>query len=165
LCNQDEVCTFYCGGKDKIWIKLFSEKFNAVAKDPLIAEAGNIAIAFYFVGKDCKVQHFAQEIQEILPPFKLQHCDEDILELLRPFKLQHFDQDIQQLLRPFKNEPRWAVFMNGFNEVISNHGTTILTFLEIFEQWKGNLHKRRPLETCFKGLLRAGYLPSTSNWV
>ncbi|XP_059448908.1 uncharacterized protein LOC132180080 [Corylus avellana] len=147
--HQNEVCTFYCGGKDKIWIQQFSENFNAVAKDPLIAEAGNIVITFYFVGKDCEFLHFVQKVQELSRPFKLPHFDENDLELLRPFMLQHFDKDIQELLRPFKNELRWAVFMDDFNEVISNHGTTILTFLERFEQWKGRVRRGRHVKRCF----------------
>ena len=128
--NQIETCSFYCGGKDKIWIEQFSQKFNAVAEDPLIVEAENIFTELFCVGKDCK--------------------------------LQHFDEDIQELVRPFKKERRWAALINGFNEVISNDETAIVTFLERFGQWKGNVRRGRRIETCFKDLLQIGSLPSTS---
>ncbi|KAE8007874.1 hypothetical protein FH972_004435 [Carpinus fangiana] len=128
--HEIETCTFYCGGKDKIWIEQFSQKFNAVAEDPLIVEAEKIFIALFCVGIDCK--------------------------------LQHFDEDIQEILRPFKKERRWAAFINGFNEVISNDEAAIVTFLERFGQWKGNVRRRRRIETCFKDLLQTGSLPSTS---
>jgi hypothetical protein len=101
-----------------------------VAEDPLIVEAENIFIALFCVGKDCK--------------------------------LQHFDEDIQEKLRPLKKERRWAAFIDDFNEVISNDETAIVTFLERFGQWKGNVRRGRRIVTCFKDSLQTGPLPSTS---
>jgi hypothetical protein len=136
LCNQAEEYTFLYGGTDEEWTKKFPQKVDVVAEDKLIKKF-NIIINHSFVGRKSK------------------HLKE--LDL---------DKEIQKLVGSFKNDSRWAVLiMTNDSKVISKDGTTILQFLEAFEEWKVNV-RERGFQICFEEyhdrLLPTGSQPSAS---
>ncbi|XP_059445360.1 protein SIEVE ELEMENT OCCLUSION B-like [Corylus avellana] len=113
----------------------------------------NDVCTFYCGGNDTKwIQQFCKKFNVVAEDPLIAEAEHIFIKLHfvgKDTKQRRIDEDIQELLRPFKKERRWAMFMNGFNEVINKDGATIVAFLERFEQWKGNV-RRRGIETCFK---------------
>ncbi|XP_062171798.1 protein SIEVE ELEMENT OCCLUSION B-like [Alnus glutinosa] len=136
--NDKDKHIFFYGGKDKDWIQQFEKKAAALENDPVIKKA-MVSIQLFCIGKDDheSLGRFWNKIESLF----FSKIDKDI-------KQDTEMQEIQKLLS-FKNERGWVIVSNLSKVEVICHGEIILKFLEVFENWKGEVQKIG-FKGCFK---------------
>ena len=149
LFNQinDGKYTFFYGGTDESWITQFREKAQKMKNDSVKTNGSMISIELFGVGKDGKgkddLDIFWKNINNLFF-FKSQ----------KDIELDKKMKEIQKLLS-YKKEKGWVVLCKGSRLVFSGYGTTVVTVLEKFDEWKQELHNSTTAE--FEVILEENY--------
>nr|XP_023885915.1 protein SIEVE ELEMENT OCCLUSION B-like [Quercus suber]POE69022.1 protein sieve element occlusion b [Quercus suber] len=116
---------FFYGGKDSTWVNEFRKEATGFANDAV----KGARISLFNVGKDSgSLERFWKLIDNFFL-YKSQMVTE----------LDPMTKEIQKLLS-YKNEKGWVVLCKGARLVFSGYGTTVLTVLKNFDEWRQCLY-------------------------
>ncbi|XP_030972578.1 protein SIEVE ELEMENT OCCLUSION B-like [Quercus lobata] len=118
---KEEKHIFFYGGKDSTWIKEFCKEATGLAND----DVKGARISLFNVGKDSGIQRRFWKLIDNFFLYK-SHMVTDVDTVTK---------EIQKLLS-YKNEKGWVVLCKGARLVFSGYGSTVLTVLKNFDEWK-----------------------------
>ncbi|XP_065622610.1 protein SIEVE ELEMENT OCCLUSION B-like [Quercus suber] len=123
---KEEKHIFFYGGKDSTWIKEFCKEATGLAND----DVKGARISLFNVGKDSGIQRRFWKLIDNFFLYKSHMVTE----------VDTVTKEIQKLLS-YKNEKGWVVLCKGARLVFSGYGTTVLTVLKNFDEWKQCLNE------------------------
>ena len=118
---KEEKHIFFYGGKDSTWIKEFCKEATGLAND----DVKGARISLFNVGKDSGIQRRFWKLIDNFFLYKSHMVTE----------VDTVTKEIQKLLS-YKNQKGWVVLCKGARLVFSGYGTTVLTVLKNFDEWK-----------------------------
>lgn len=133
---------FFFGGTDDQWITQFREKAQEMKNDSVITSGARISIELFGVGQNGKGKD------------DLDIFWNKINDLFFHTKLDTRKKEIQNLLS-YKDDKGWVVLCKGSKLVFSGYGTTVVTVLETFNEWKQELQTSTTTE--FEVILKEKY--------
>lgn len=133
---------FFFGGTDDQWITQFRKKAQEMENDSVITSGARISIKSFGVGQNGKGKD------------DLDIFWNKINDLFFHTKLDTQKKEIQDLLS-YKDDKGWVVLCKGSRLVFSGYGTTVVTVLETFNEWKQELQTSTTTE--FEVILKKKY--------